>query len=204
MKNSEPLIQIFCKSPISGGVKTRLIEKLGPEGSLELYIVMLERLITNITGGVYTVELWISPDVRHPYFDKFSLKKCRQKGADLGIRMRAALDDGLKKHEKVILIGADLPEIDSEYLGLAVKALDENCAVLAPTEDGGYGLVGLFDDVPDIFSDVDWSTSSVLSQTCEKLNEQKISYGLLPLIWDIDRPEDLPRYWAWVNGRLIA
>ena len=63
--------------------------------------------------------------------------------------------------------------------------------VLGPAEDGGYGLVGVKAEIPDMFSDIDWGTEKVLSQTCNRLNRGGLSYSLLPLIWDVDRPEDL-------------
>jgi hypothetical protein len=73
--------------------------------------------------------------------------------------------------------------------------------VLGPAEDGGYGLVGVKGEIPDMFSDIDWGTERVLSQTCARLNRDGLDFGLLPLIWDVDRPDDLSRYRAWLKGR---
>ena len=60
MKNREPLIQIFCKAPVLGKVKTRLIQKLGARGALDLYQQMFERLMAELSASRFKTELWIS------------------------------------------------------------------------------------------------------------------------------------------------
>jgi rSAM/selenodomain-associated transferase 1 len=199
MKNSEPLIQVFCKQPVLGEVKTRLVQEMGERGALDLYKQMLERLMADFSQGILNTELWISPDKDHQFFDQYKVPRFQQSGPDLGGRMSIALQDGLTRHETVILVGTDLPLINRSYIELAVSALMNNEVVLGPAEDGGYGLVGVKAEIPDIFSDIDWGTDKVLSQTCVKLNKVELGYGLLPLIWDVDRPGDLPRYKSWLD-----
>ena len=201
MKNPEPLIQIFCKAPVLGKVKTRLIQKLGRRGALDLYLQMFERLIAELSASGFNTELWISPDKDHAFFEPYAFARFQQAGPHLGVRMSTALRDGLNRHESVILVGTDLPLIDRSYIEQAVGALQTHDVVLGPAEDGGYGLVGVKAETPDMFSDIDWGTERVLSQTCARLNRDRLDYGLLPLIWDVDRPDDLPRYQAWLEGR---
>jgi hypothetical protein len=86
-------------------------------------------------------------------------------------------------------------------VALAVNALQQYELVFGPVEDGGYGLLGVRESLPEIFSDIDWGTDRVLSQSCDKLNREGCGFRLLPLIWDVDRPEDLPRYEAWLKSR---
>ena len=201
MKNPEPLIQIFCKAPVLGKVKTRLIQKLGRRGALDLYLQMFERLIAELSASGFNTELWISPDKDHAFFEPYAFARFQQAGPDLGGRMSTALRDGLTRHDSVILVGTDLPLIDRSYIEQAVGALQTHDVVLGPAEDGGYGLVGVKAETPDMFSDIDWGTERVLSQTCARLNRDGLDFGLLPLIWDVDRPDDLPRYQAWLEGR---
>ena len=49
MKNREPLIQIFCKAPVLGKVKTRLIQEIGARRALDLYKQMFERLMADFS-----------------------------------------------------------------------------------------------------------------------------------------------------------
>jgi len=199
MKNAEPLIQIFCKTPVLGEVKTRLIPKIGEQAALDLYVEMFGRLLSALNRPAFCLELWITPSADHTFFDEYPVARFQQSGGDLGVRMSNALKDGLERHEKVILVGTDLPLIDASYIDLAIDCLNEKEVVLGPAEDGGYGLIGAREKLPDVFSDVDWGTDKVLSQSCVQLNRQKITYGMLPPIWDVDRPADLSRYSAWLN-----
>ena len=73
MKNREPLIQIFSKAPMLGKVKTRLVQKLGARGALDLYQQMFERLISELTASRFNTELWISPDKAHVFFDPYTV-----------------------------------------------------------------------------------------------------------------------------------
>ena len=200
MKNREPLIQIFCKAPVLGKVKTRLIHKLGARAALDLYQQMFERLIAELSATRFNTELWISPDKAHVFFDPYTVPRFQQAGTNLGVRIKAALSNGLTRHESVILVGTDLPLINRSYIELAVNAFRDHDVIIGPAEDGGYGLVGVKGEPPDIFSDIDWGTERVLSQTCAKLNSHGLKFGLLPLIWDVDLPADLPRYEAWLGG----
>lgn len=199
MKNPEPLIQIFCKAPVSGKVKTRLIQAMGKRRALDLYLQMFERLMAELSASRFKTELWISPDKDHAFFEPYAFARFQQAGPDLGGRMSTALRDGLNRHESVILVGTDLPLINRSYIEQAVSALKTHDVVLGPAEDGGYGLVGVNAKTPDMFSDIDWGTERVLSQTCARLNRDQLDFGLLPLIWDVDRPADLRRYEAWLG-----
>ena len=200
MKNREPLIQVFCKAPVSGKVKTRLIQAIGARRALDLYKQMLERIMVDFSLDRPNAELWISPVKDHVYFERYALPRFQQKGDDLGARISEALRDGLTRHESVVLVGTDLPLINNSYIDLAVSALMHHEVVIGPAADGGYGLVGVKKEIPDMFSDIDWGTERVLSQTCDKLNRGGLDYCLLPLIWDVDRPEDLERYNAWLDN----
>ena len=186
-----------------GKVKTRLIREIGAQRALDLYKQMFDRLIAHFLLDTSQVELWISPNKEHAFFEKYAVPKFQQSGADLGVRMSGALRDGLTRHESVILVGTDLPLINKTYVHQAVSALKDHDVALGPAEDGGYGLVGVQTDIPDMFFDISWGTERVLAETCDRLNRGGSSYSLLPLIWDVDRPEDLLRYSALLNKGLL-
>lgn len=194
----DQLALLFCKPPIPGSVKTRLIPALGLERATGLYREMLRRSVgtlhhsdwdaaVHVAGG----ELQLDDDPPYPVF--------KQQGATLGQRMAVSLESGLSGYQRVVLFGADCPTINSQYLADAFDALLTHDVVLGPAEDGGYGLVGVREKVPDMFTGIAWSTDQVLTQTCARLNELRLNYALLPPIWDVDEPEDLPRYEAWLE-----
>ena len=103
---------------------------------------------------------------------------------------------GAEKHRrgevsKVVVIGADCPQLTPATLQSAFVALDDNRVVIGPSTDGGYYLIGMRDHCFPIFSDIAWSTSSVLDQTRKQLETQQIKYGLLTPLTDVDQVEDL-------------
>jgi glycosyltransferase A (GT-A) superfamily protein (DUF2064 family) len=69
--------------------------------------------------------------------------------------------------------------------------------VLGPAEDGGYYLLGMNHFIPEVFGDVEWSTSKVLDQTLNKLKHKSVM--LLDEKNDIDYKEDALRHEALVK-----
>lgn len=96
--------------------------------------------------------------------------------------------------QKVVVIGADCPLLDSAVVSEAFDLLDQAPVVIAPSHDGGYCLIAINNQlgkVPDLFSNVDWGTSVVLEQTVEHLKRQEIDYRLMEPLNDVDEIEDL-------------
>ena len=44
---------------------------------------------------------------------------------------------------------------------------------------------------PEVFVDMDWGTNAVLEETCERVRNLGLELALLPVWYDVDRPEDL-------------
>ena len=65
--------------------------------------------------------------------------------------------------------------------------------MLGPAEDGGYVLIGMNAVYPEIFEGISWGSTEVFSQTVKNAEALGISYVSLDPLWDVDRPEDLPR-----------
>jgi len=199
LKFPDSKILVFCKAPILGSVKTRLLSVLSPREAADLYRKLASRMLDcAIDSSLAHVELWCFPDVTHTFFQKYEdcgVPLFQQRGADLGERMYQAALHSLAQEgvSKVLIIGADCPTLDEHYLEAALSKLDDHDAVLGPAEDGGYGLIGLRKADPSIFSDITWSTSEVCADTCKKMNKLNYNWSLLPLLWDVDRPEDLEK-----------
>ena len=65
--------------------------------------------------------------------------------------MQAFFVTALGRAERVVLIGADSPDLPAAILTEAFEALGEHNAVLGPAADGGYYLIGLARRLPRIF-----------------------------------------------------
>lgn len=55
-------------------------------------------------------------------------------------------------------IGTDCPELAPCHLLEAFEALSPEMIVLGPALDGGYYLIGMGTDRPELFRGIDWST----------------------------------------------
>lgn len=200
----------FAKTPELGKVKTRLIPAIGAEKALGLHRQLLaQTLNTCLSANLCQVELWLSePTLADGILAEFKQRDNPligwQQGDNLGERMAHAVKNSLERYDFVILVGSDCPAIDREYLELAIEHLinsssdTRNRAVIGPAEDGGYVLIGLRQFDPLIFEEIDWGSSRVLRQTLTRLGQLDWHVHELPVLWDVDRPQDLKR----LAGRL--
>ncbi|MGP1677455.1 MAG: TIGR04282 family arsenosugar biosynthesis glycosyltransferase [Burkholderiales bacterium] len=198
--NSNCRIMIFAKAPTPGQVKTRLIPALGERGAAELQRQLIERTLrTAVAAELDALELWCAPGPDDAFFadcaKRYGIGLQPQGEGDLGMRMARALEFALAAGSPGLLIGCDCPALTSAYLREAAAALaGGNDAVFGPAEDGGYALIGLARSQPaQLFEDIAWGTATVMQQTRARLARGNWRWRELPLLWDVDRPEDLPR-----------
>ena len=65
--------------------------------------------------------------------------------------------------------------------------------MLGPAEDGGYVLLGLNKHHQRLFVGHRWGSENVADSTRAVLTDLGWRWCELPLLWDLDRPEDLER-----------
>lgn len=199
MEGRDCRLMIFAKAPIPGKVKTRLIPVMGEECASTLYKKMAVYCLTEGVGsGIGPVELWCAPSSDHPFFidcvRRFHVTIHNQPDGDLGQRMSHAFSEMLKRTSYAILMGSDCPSLNREDIRLAKTALKKgNDAVIVPSEDGGYVLLGLRQSAEELFSGISWGTELVLEETRSSLRRLGWRWQELPKRWDVDRPEDLER-----------
>ena len=195
-----PSLAVLARAPQAGAAKTRLIPALGPAGAARLQRrLTLHALAVAEEAALGKVTLWVAPDGQHRFFRALrrscAITPREQSGDDLGARMATAF---AVHGGPLLLIGSDCPALQPEHLAAAAKALDGeppggHDAVFIPAEDGGYVLVGLRRPQPGLFEGVDWGSGQVMAQTRQRLLSQGLRWLELPALWDVDRPEDLPR-----------
>jgi rSAM/selenodomain-associated transferase 1 len=201
MKYPHAQVLIFAKQPISGAVKTRLIPAIGVDAATRLHCAMTRRVGSMVsTSELAAFRFAVAGDARDALFTEFQqgLTPICQVGEDLGERMRnaakQAFDDKRVQTETVILIGADCPTMGANHLEEALGVLESGVEVVfVPAADGGYVLVGMRRVVDELFRDIAWGTSEVLSMSLEKLSEAGVSTQCLAPLWDVDTAEDLPK-----------
>ncbi len=196
MFDSSTRLCIFAKAPTPGKVKTRIAKHLGNELAVNLHSHLTKHCLESTKQYNFgPMELWCSPSCEHAFFidcqKHFNIQLRPQLGNNLGERMFAAFTQGLSESKSVILIGTDCPQIDNQYLNLAQQYLQTNDVVLGPAQDGGYVLIGLRRCDIRIFNHVVWGSDQVLQQTRENLLELGWQWQELPVLRDVDRPDDL-------------
>jgi len=87
---------------------------------------------------------------------------------------------------------------DGEEAGFAeaFEALRHHDAVLGPSQDGGYYLIGFVAQalVPEAFEDIEWGSETVMEKTLSLLRTAGLDTYLLPRWKDIDTAQDLLRF----------
>jgi len=198
MRFPDARILIFAKAPEPGRVKTRLIPILGAQGAADLHARLLTDTLARLAPArLAPVELWCAPDPgRAPFPElasRYRLGLHPQRGADLGARMLDAAADALARSGAVVLIGTDCPPLGEAYLARALASLRRADAVLGPAQDGGYVLLGLKRAAPELFSSIPWGTDRVAATTRDRMDTLGWDWAELPVLWDLDRPDDLTR-----------
>ena len=202
---SKQALLIFTRNPELGKCKTRLAATIGDRAALDVYIHLLRHTakvcsqIDAVDKYVYYSEhlgdgaLW-NPSIFTPEV---------QQGPDLGKRMKQAFVTAFGRgYEKVVLIGSDLPDLQTEDLRKAFSALDAHEAVIGPASDGGYYLIGLRRLIPNLFENKPWGGDQVLQATLSDLSGIQVS--LLSEKNDVDRYEDIadrPEFQTYVRGK---
>jgi uncharacterized protein len=197
--NPEALLVVFAKAPRPGEAKTRLIPLIGADGAARFHANMVKHTLgTALNARVGPVELHCAPDTQHEFFrtcaGTYRAALYPQIGAELGARIQHAFEQGLTRYRNVIIVGCDCPVLKTHHIREANAALADHDAVLIPSEDGGYALIGLRRCDARLFENVAWGTDDVLETTRGRLRELDWRWHELETLWDIDRPEDYTRW----------
>lgn len=190
---SSTALVIFVRNPVLGQVKTRLAKDIGDERARAIYLQLLQHTLEITRGLSFRKFIYYADEVSD--YDLWSVPgytKRKQNGNDLGERMlnsfKELFDQGFTR---IIIIGSDCLQLQTENLQEAVALLESNVAVIGPASDGGYYLLGLTKLYPELFVNKPWSTDQVFAKTIDDFNNLGISYSLLEELSDIDDITDL-------------
>ena len=197
MHDARGEIIVFVRAPAPGTVKTRLAPVLTPQEATDLYRAFVAdgletagRIGCPVTvaftpaGAEAQVRAWLGGSFRYR----------PQRGPDLGRRMAASLrqafDDGARW---ALIVGSDLPDLPDGRLEEAAREARRTGAVLGPSHDGGYYLIGFRADrfTPAAFRGIEWGGAQVARRTLAALRGAGVAVHRLPPWRDVDTPEDL-------------
>ena len=202
----EARLLIFAKAPIVGQVKTRLIPAMGAVAACEFYRARLQATLDLCCqAAIAPVVVWTWPDADHPTIRSvtaaYPVAVRTQQGQELGARMAHAVTESVDEGASLmVLIGVDAPALSAHDIAQAFDHLQQGAdVVMSPAEDGGYVLLGLRTVQPALFVDMPWSTDQVATITRERCRQLGLRLVELPERWDIDRPEDVYRFYEGVT-----
>lgn len=191
-----PVLIIFTREPLAGETKTRLIPRIGAANAAALaHAFTLDALTKARALNVPRVIAYATNAAGDPplYFKKlarrFGTELISQGNGNLGARMKRVI--ARWSADGAILIGTDTPSLPLRLLERNVALLRRYPVVLGPSLDGGYYLVGVRGQAPDIFRGIKWGGSRVLTDTVARLENSGVPYALGPSWYDVDRWNDL-------------
>lgn len=183
---------IFVKNPVLGRVKTRLAAGIGNEKALEIYQHLLE-LTRKVAEQVNcTRHVFYSDEIENDAWDDDKFNKHVQEGNNLGGRMKNAFEKVFALGaRKAVIIGSDCPQLTTEIVEESFEILNEKDVAIGPAKDGGYYLLGMKTLHSPLFEDKEWSTDSVFEDTVVDFIENRLTYGRLQTLSDLDTIYDL-------------
>ncbi|MCD6051018.1 MAG: PGL/p-HBAD biosynthesis glycosyltransferase [Verrucomicrobia bacterium] len=198
---------ILLKAPRRGLVKTRLASELDEDSALAIYQELLDIVISRMES-LQDVELHYSPadaDAQVASFLKPGWKAYPQTEGDLGVRIQNAFAQAFQRGgQRVVMIGADCPEVCASDISDAWSALTTRDLALGPATDGGYWLIGLSKPQPHLFTEIRWSTDTVLTKTLALAQTSGLTHHLLRPLSDVDTQADWKNHLARRSAQRLA
>ncbi|HKB37442.1 MAG TPA: TIGR04282 family arsenosugar biosynthesis glycosyltransferase [Gemmataceae bacterium] len=198
------MLGIFAKWPAPGQVKTRLAAVASDGWDARVATAFLADTLDRLAQIDARRLLAFAPTEEEVSFAELARGRYElipQGPGDLGERLArfvaASLGEGAAA---VVVVGTDSPTLPPAFVEQAFEELRHADIVLGPATDGGYYLVGCRRFHPSLFSAIDWSGTSVLRQTVERLTDPAWRLAVLPPWYDIDDFQD----WQMLVGHLAA
>jgi rSAM/selenodomain-associated transferase 1 len=200
---------IFAREPVLGRVKTRLAADIGPEAALATYRELLAITAAAVQAAQVPATVWLAEvpaattlgtptSAARPEWPGLPWQVQPAAGS-LGERMAHAFAEAFAAGAgRVVVIGTDCPGLTADLLRLAFEQLATHDLVVGPAADGGYYLLGMNKLHTSLFTDKQWSTSTVLSATLADAEHLGLRVAQLLTLADVDSGSDLA---AWRAGR---
>ena len=195
---ARPALIVFCREPVAGRTKTRLLSHLGAASAAKLADAFIVDMLAK-ARALNPPRLVIAASaeesaLRRPYFRRlarrFDAEIVDQGGGSLGRRMARVLEP-FAAGAGALLVGTDLPSLPAAALERLHEMLQRRRFVLGPSLDGGYYAIGVRGTMPLVFTGIRWGSARVLDETLNRARRAGLAVTLGPVWYDIDRWPDL-------------
>jgi len=188
-------IAIFVKTPSLSSVKTRLAETIGKEKALEFYHLAVECIKEAVEQSGLVAYWAVAEKEGLAMWRGFEATHTGE--GELGERLHHIYSSLLEKHETVLLIGADSPQITPILLKEAAKKAASGKFVIGPARDGGFYLFAGNKSVEKkTWMETPYSVAETLQMLVEKIGEAEF----LSTLTDVDKETDLQLLQKEIRG----
>ena len=185
-------VLVFAKPPRAGEAKTRLAEGIGPQAAAALARAFFQDTWAAVSSRTWAGPLLATTDPEAPEWRELRVRRAWPQGdGDLGDRLERTLGRALEAAPAALVVGTDSPGLPGDLLDDARRALETADAVLGPSDDGGFYLLGLRRMADGLLQGLPWSSAETFERTKERLLERGLSVHVLPRFFDVDLPGDL-------------
>ncbi len=190
---------IFARYPTIGKVKTRLAKDTNGDFARSFYKLCAGFLLKTIgrlkSFNKYLFYTEADEKEKVMKWAGSNYFYALQSGTDLGERMLNAFELAFSHYaEKVIILGTDVPDLNSAIIKEAEEKLDDVDLVIGPSHDGGYYLLGMKVLHKELFLDIPWSSDLVFQVTMQRAVKLGLNTAALQPLRDIDTKKDLDEW----------
>jgi hypothetical protein len=189
-------IAVMAKASLPGKTKTRLVPPLSFDEAAAFNTAFLQDVAANIAaagqGASIACYMAYGPPAATAFFQSHfppSVGLIEAWHPNFGDCLFVAIEAVLARgHASAVVLNSDSPTLPTALLAETARVLARpgDRAVLGPSSDGGYYLLGLKAPHRRLFEDVAWSTDEVARQTRERAAEIGLDVHVLPEWYDVD------------------
>ncbi len=195
---------VFAKPAVPGRAKTRLAPEVGAEAAARLARAFFDDTWVAARRLPWTRPI-LATTSRKGLDPPVGAEVWLQGPGDLGDRLARILRRALRRSPCAVAVGADSPGLPASRLEDARRALRDHDAVLGPSADGGFYLLGLTRCPPGLLRGLSWSVEDTFDRTRERLEIRGLSTAILGEWFDVDGFDDLMRLRRMIaRGRVSA
>lgn len=194
-------IAVMAKASVTGRAKTRLVPPLTFDEAAALNTAFLKDVGHNIAKAAQHAPIAgymaFGPPGSNAFFEDIfpsSVGLIESWYPEFGDCLFNAIDQVLDRgHVSAVVLNSDSPTLPTSLLVETAEILARpgDRAVLGPSTDGGYYLLGIKARHRRLFERITWSTEHVAQQTLERAVEIGLDMHVLPAWYDVDDAEAL-------------
>ncbi len=205
-------IAFMAKASTPGRAKTRLVPPLTFDEAAALNTAFLQDVAANVLAAACEADIAgyaaFGPSGSDDFFQRIlppAIGLIEAWLPNFGDCLLRTIEHILAAgHDSAVVLNSDSPTLPTALLVETAEVLAQpgDRAVLGPSSDGGYYLLGLKTAPRHMFADIAWSTERVAGQTLERAREIGLDVHRLPVWYDVDDVEGLSRLHGEIGGSL--